>query len=315
MGETEIISDEELLGEARNTFKVEEKTIDELLPQIKKRVKSGKKVLLVVNTVDEAIRLYDDNALKGLSKICYHSRFINKHRKSKEDEILAWEDKNTEGVLLISTQVCEVSLDIDYDFLYSENAPIDAIIQRAGRVNRKRKKESTEVIIFKHQDVTEKYIYPADILKATFDLLKENNNKKLTEYELTNLVKLVYEKMKIEEDEGFKDGFTKYDILQSELEFLRDLDSEKLGEAFTREGLDTKTVIPSCYEEQLKDKSIEEKTKHELSISIGFYNSFKKTKEIKDDKKKGQYFEYIDAFYSYEKGLERKKGTPLNECF
>ena len=52
------------------------------------------------------------------------------------------------SLLLVATQVVEVSLDIDFDILYSENAPIDAIVQRAGRVNRKREKDNTKVIVF-----------------------------------------------------------------------------------------------------------------------------------------------------------------------
>jgi CRISPR-associated endonuclease/helicase Cas3 len=311
LGESIEIKDEELLSASRNTFKVSDRTIDELIPEIKKRVSNKKKVLLVVNTVDEAIRLYDAKEFKGLKKICYHSRFINKDRKQKEDEILASEDENTEGVLLISTQVCEVSLDIDFDFLYSENAPIDAIIQRAGRVNRKRLKDDTEVIIFKHQEVSAKFVYtePIGVLDKTFELLTLNNNKKLTELELTNLVEVVYDKMVIEENSSFNDGLTKYQVLQEELSYLRDLDSEKLEKAFTREGLDSRMVIPTCYEEQLKGASIEEKTKHEVSVRTSFYKSYK----CKPDSNKDHKFEYIDAFYSYDKGLEKKKGTPKSD--
>ncbi len=306
LGEAENITDNELLGAARNTFLVKDKNIDELLSEIKTRVLSKKKVLLVVNTVDEAIRLYDLPVFQDLKKICYHSRFINKHRKGKEDEILAQEDIITEGLLLISTQVCEVSLDIDYDFLYSENAPIDAIIQRAGRVNRKREKENTEIIVFKHQEVSEKFVYPAEVLKDTYDLLKANHGKRLTELELTNLVEEVYKNMVIEENKGFIDGLKKYDELQAELEYLRDLGSDKLEKAFTREGLDNRMVIPTCYEELLKNTSIEEKTKYEVSVRTSFYRRFK----CKPDTNKEHKFEYIDAFYSYEKGLEKKKGTP-----
>lgn len=308
LGDTNEVTDTELLKEARNTFLVKDKSIDELLSEIHDRVKAKNKVLLVVNTVDEAIRLYDSPIFAKLKKVCYHSRFINKHRKSKEDEILGFEGENTEGVLLISTQVCEVSLDIDYDFLYSENAPIDAIIQRAGRVNRKRKKEETEVIIFKHQEVTEKHIYPSEILKDTYELLKTKHGQRLTELELTNLVENVYRNMIIEENDSFKEGFKKYDVLQEELEYLRDLGSQDLEKAFTREGLDSISVIPDLYEIVLKNATIEEKTKHEVSIRSSFYNSFKCTKDSNKDHK----FQYIEAVYSYERGLQKIKSTPTS---
>lgn len=43
-------------------------------------------------------------------------------------------------MLLVGTQAIEVSLDIDFDGLYTELGLIDALLQRFGRVNRKRKK-------------------------------------------------------------------------------------------------------------------------------------------------------------------------------
>jgi len=43
-------------------------------------------------------------------------------------------------MLLSCTQAIEVSLDIDYEIIYTEPAPIDALLQRFGRVNRKRER-------------------------------------------------------------------------------------------------------------------------------------------------------------------------------
>ena len=40
--------------------------------------------------------------------------------------------------MLVGTQTIEVSLDIDYDICFTEPAPIDALIQRFGRVNRRK---------------------------------------------------------------------------------------------------------------------------------------------------------------------------------
>ncbi len=167
--------------------------VDDLYEEIEEAIKKYKKVLIVVNTVDEAIRLY--KVYKEMSEyaICFHSRFIQKDRFDKEQDILKREREGL-PILLIATQVVEVSLDIDFDILFTENAPIDAIIQRAGRVNRKRKHSKiSKVIVFKHQPVTEEFIYTeTDILRKTFEVLSREHNKKLTEHDLNNLVDEVY---------------------------------------------------------------------------------------------------------------------------
>ena len=50
--------------------------------------------------------------------------------------------------VLVGTQAIEVSLDIDFDELYTEVSPIDSQIQRWGRVNRKRVKDLIERKIY-----------------------------------------------------------------------------------------------------------------------------------------------------------------------
>lgn len=95
-----------------------------------------KRVLWVVNTVarcqDIARRLSEE--LKGMPKVlCYHSRFrLNDRRRRHEQTIAAFRSAE-EPCVLISTQVCEMSLDLDADVLITEAAPVPAIIQRMGR--------------------------------------------------------------------------------------------------------------------------------------------------------------------------------------
>jgi len=114
-----------------------------------------KHILVVLNTVEEAIDIY--KTLKKQLKreevkrvILYHSRFIEKHRHEKEKLIKKGEG-DKKGFLAVTTQVVEVSLDIDYDVLYTQLAPVDALIQRMGRINRKGEKpirDSCNILIF-----------------------------------------------------------------------------------------------------------------------------------------------------------------------
>jgi CRISPR-associated endonuclease/helicase Cas3 len=309
LGHSTVIEDSELLNEKRNTFRIEDKTVDDLLPEIRQAiVKYKKKVLLVVNTVDEAIRLY--NELNDLKPICYHSRFIVSDRRLKEKRILDIEKtQNTEGVLLIATQVVEVSLDVDYDMLFTENAPIDAIIQRAGRVNRKRVKNDSEVVVFQHTEITEKYVYKdqSPFLNKTFEILKTKNGQKLKEKELIDLVEVVYDKLEIEKDKSFLDGLSKYESFQKELSFIQDAVGEKLESAFTREGLDTTPIIPMGFEEKLKSEKAtpDQKSYYQVNIRRNRVAQFRCSKDSDE-------FVYLDVEYSFEKGVEFKKGTPLH---
>lgn len=296
-----LIQDTELLNEARNMFEVRDKLVDEIDEEIKNAISNYQKVLIVVNTVDEAIRLYEKYEKESEYTICFHSRFIQKDRFKKEQDILRRE-KEKLPMLLIATQVVEVSLDIDFDILFTENAPIDAIIQRAGRVNRSRNKDKkSKVIIFQHQQVAEEKIYnEGEILLKTFEVFKNENFKKLTENRLNELVDEVYKNFNVENNPSFIEGKKAYFETQHNHHFIKD--NTEISEIFTREGLDSINVIPARFEEELRGKSEEEKSKHELSI--------RRTKQYKFNRypdKKHSWFLYLDCDYDSETGLKFKK--------
>jgi CRISPR-associated endonuclease/helicase Cas3 len=110
-------------------------------------LRAGKRVLWVVNTVDRAQALARSfansdptgDALQtpeGVPIYSYHSRFKLGDRRSRHEAIIKafrTGSDNRGGVLGITTQVCEMSLDLDCDLLITEAAPITALIQRLGR--------------------------------------------------------------------------------------------------------------------------------------------------------------------------------------
>ena len=101
------------------------------------------KVLVVVNTVRKAIELRE----KFKDAKLLHSRFILKDRKKKEREIMEFFDSQEKG-LWITTQLAEVSLDLDADYLFTELSTADSLIQRMGRCNRKGQKSTDEPNVF-----------------------------------------------------------------------------------------------------------------------------------------------------------------------
>jgi CRISPR-associated endonuclease/helicase Cas3 len=81
-----------------------------------------------------------------IKAFCYHSRFKLRDRKARHTELIqAFQDAVEDGappqaLLGATTQVCEMSLDLDAEILVTELAPIASLIQRMGRCNRDSKK-------------------------------------------------------------------------------------------------------------------------------------------------------------------------------
>ena len=130
-------------------YQVHRATKEEVEPHIRKALADGKKVLWVVNTVHQAQEICRSFAesiygaelqtSEGIPIYCYHSRFRLCDRQLRHEEMVrAFQVKLETGVLGITTQVCEMGLDLNADLLISETAPVTSLIQRMGRCNRSR---------------------------------------------------------------------------------------------------------------------------------------------------------------------------------
>lgn len=101
---------------------------------------SGHCVAWIRNTVDEAIETAAELRGAGLEVRLIHARYAYGHRKQIEDEILQRLGPNgsndRSGFVVVSTQIIEQSLDIDLDVMVTDLAPLDVLIQRAGRLHR-----------------------------------------------------------------------------------------------------------------------------------------------------------------------------------
>jgi len=67
---------------------------------------------------------------------------IKKDRKTKENEIEEKDGWKNRGLILIATQIVEISLDINFEILFTEIAPVDSLVQRMGRINRRKDTEN-----------------------------------------------------------------------------------------------------------------------------------------------------------------------------
>ena len=108
-------------------------------PLVTETLENGGKVLWVSNTIDRCLRIADQACAAGHNPLIYHSRFryidrVQRHRAVIE----AFNPQQSTGACLaVTTQVAEMSLDLSADLLVTDLAPVPALIQRLGRLNRR----------------------------------------------------------------------------------------------------------------------------------------------------------------------------------
>lgn len=254
----------------------------------------GKRVLVVCNTVLRAQEVFEELSEDIENSALLHSRFMLRDREKIEKSL----DKLD---LLVGTQAIEVSLDIDYDVLYSEPAPIDALIQRFGRVNRKgwNKDRIAPVNIFSEGSEKDKYIYNPEIVQKTVKRL--GNVNVLKEDIIQKLV-----------DDIYADGYAgkdkeDFDRVQKHFEsFNRQIvpfinDSESEMEFYSL--FQSYEVVPFKYKldylDEIEEGRYFEAMSYFLSISIGQFKKLEKENNVELDGK--TYF--VDAKYDNRLGL------------
>jgi CRISPR-associated endonuclease/helicase Cas3 len=142
--------------------------------------RNDKKVLWVVNTVDRCQHL-----AKKLNALCYHSRFKLEDRKKRHDKVIKAFKEENRPFLAVTTQVCEMSLDLDADVLISEVAPITSLIQRMGRCNRHLKRLIGEVYFYTPEDDKP---YNDDDLLGTESFISALDDKEVSQNDLEELL-------------------------------------------------------------------------------------------------------------------------------
>jgi len=136
----------------------------------------GKKILIIKNTVNESIDLYKKLSKSEENINLLHSRFKFQDKQKKYDEISSINKKENENktIIWITTQLVETSLDLDFDIVISDLAPVESIIQRMGRCNRHNTKEYGEFYILENK----KFIpYENKLKNPSLNNIKKYKNK------------------------------------------------------------------------------------------------------------------------------------------
>lgn len=172
-------------------------SFETLIPTLAEAVQQKQKILLVCNQVKRAQGLYKmlSDIFPQTEKMLIHSRYKRSERNKLEQELREKYNKSSEACIVVSTQVVEVSLDISFDLMITECAPIDALIQRFGRINRVRTKET----IGKYKPIyvleplmgeKDNLPYNTNVLQRTFDCLPDGDV--IREREVQQMIDKVY---------------------------------------------------------------------------------------------------------------------------
>lgn len=218
--------DRKILDKKRHVVEIKDGSIIDHIETIIQAIRNSSSTLIVCNHVKTSQEIYarlkerlPDENIKLL-----HSRFNQEDRNRIEDEII---DRSLPKAL-VATQVVEVSLDVDFEQAFFEPAPVDALIQRMGRVNRSGRKLPVNVMIFTKQ-VNAYNLYcecPSDShepicrIKLTIDELQKLENP-ISEKDLIGAADRVYgDGYKGEDKTKFEEGFYHPDLEEFEQRLL-----------------------------------------------------------------------------------------------
>lgn len=243
-----VEAEDELWQRRRHRLELREGSLlEEGVRTALEQAQRGCSVLVVANTVRDAQAFYQALTHAGWKHVeLLHARFILRDRQEKEERA-----SNPEpGMIFVATQVVEVSLDISYDVLITEIAPVDALVQRMGRVNRKGEKPPAPVWVYCQWSKGAQRVYERELLEWSQEILSELPAEP-TDADLAQATHRLYARVVTTQDwhQELTQGRETLDYLQRVLGcYTIDLSDEELRERFTaRRGMVPVEVLPEQF--------------------------------------------------------------------
>lgn len=158
---------------------------EDLVSVLKEKLSEGGNAGIIVNTVAQAQEMARclKEEMKNYEILLLHARFSMADRQQKEQELLNRLGKRStaemRNLIVVGTQILEQSLDIDFDLLITQLAPMDLLLQRIGRLHRhnnrirpeKLKEPLCIVLNCNEMDEGSKQIYGSWLLERTAQIL------------------------------------------------------------------------------------------------------------------------------------------------
>ncbi|WP_332444331.1 CRISPR-associated helicase Cas3' [Wolinella succinogenes] len=301
----------------------EEAKLLELKEAILKEYGSGKSVLCVVNTIKNSKRLF--GLLKKEFKenlFCLNSYMLPIDREATITNLKESDSNQVKHKILISTQVVEAGVDLDFDVGFRELAPLSSIFQTAGRINREGLKGQTQVFVF---DTLGFGIYDKSLMQATKNHLLEKLKKlALEEKNILEIIEGYFETAKgmLGDSKNIEESIKKFDfnVIDTAIkEIFKTEDSTTesvcLGidlRLFENEYFDAKDEFDKWAQKKFKEQKFKELAPCIVNIKTKDLNiSGIKHSDIFGIK----YVEYLDGIYSSKSGFLIESEKDIENVF
>ncbi len=291
------------------------------LARIRADALAGKSVLVVCNVVARAQKVYDalSDQLRGagVEIILLHGRFNMRDRSRKEDLIRrrTGAGSHEKGpTVLVATQAVEVSLNIDLDTLYSEAAPLEALVQRFGRVNRRGNQRDSDgnkvladVHIFTTPPDEQKKIYDLLLVERTLALLARHDGQPVDESAIGEWLDEIYEgEIADKWRKEYADTAKEFDA--AVVDALRPFQSDRATEERFDKLFDGMEVLPEGdrqeYEDLVKAGQTIKAGELLVPLSYGQYAQIDKARLAWPLDEQRRWPMVVDVPYSSEQGLD-----------
>lgn len=202
-------------------------------------------VLIILNTIKAAKECFSALSDKFSDKVrscLYLSTHITPFERKRIIQIIKQSKTERKPLLIVSTQLVEAGVDISVDAVFRDLAPLDSIIQAAGRANRNNKaQDPAPVFVYQLEEYKKvsSRIYGGDLLAKTIRLFGDKGA--IEEKEFLGLIKAYYQQVKLQAD-GVTDPLIK-DILKlnfdkaGEFKLIEETVSEPIYVMLTEEAI------------------------------------------------------------------------------
>jgi CRISPR-associated endonuclease/helicase Cas3 len=232
------------LNRTRLSFLKDKRTEEEIDNEILISVERTISVLVIRNTIRLSVAMFNrlkeklNGGRKGIKLLYLSANIIPKDRGIRIKEI-ATSIENKEKIIVVSTQVVEAGLDLDFGEVFRDLGPIDSIIQAAGRCNRNNRMgyaADVKIInLLEEQDQGYKYprssaaVYGSIHMDIAYEILK--NIEKVAENEYSLVLKDYHDKIK--ERKYLDNPASSHKLFQNMTKLNFDIDDEKDVKSFS----------------------------------------------------------------------------------